>query len=65
LIGAFFREPRLYQLPNKGSRQGSVGLKADGALAGVVILKIVFVRFHSQTTHKVKSAVFRGGPKAY
>src|SRR6266545_8305859 len=54
------RDPSLHQLPHKGNRQGLVRLKADGALAGVIVLELVLVGFHSGRTHEVEGAVVRG-----
>src|SRR6266545_6230807 len=62
---AVFRDPGLYQLPHEGGGQGIVRLKADGALAGVVVLELVLVRFHRGRTHGVKGAVFRGCAKGH
>src|SRR5260370_29538998 len=52
------RNPELYQLPYQGRRQGPVRWKADGALAGVVVLELVLEGlYHSG----VEGAVVRGG----
>src|SRR5215831_21171595 len=53
------RDPSLYQLPHKGVRQGLVRLKADGPLAGVVVLEFVLVSLHRGRTHEVEGAVVR------
>src|SRR6266705_768998 len=45
-FGGVLRDPSLYQLLHQCSRLGTLRLKADGALAGVVVLKFVLVGFH-------------------
>src|SRR5438093_10763604 len=59
------RDPSLYQLPHKGNRQGLVRLKADGALAGVIVLELVLVGFHRRRTHEVEGTVVRGRAEGY
>src|SRR6266404_6833633 len=44
--GGVLRDPSLNQLPHQCGRQWTLRLKADGALAGVVVLEFVLVGFH-------------------
>src|SRR5262249_33098971 len=50
-------DPGLDQLSHHGGREWLVDRKANGALAGVVFLKFVFVGGHRCRTHGVESAV--------
>src|SRR5437867_11485256 len=62
---AVLHDPSLHQLPHQGGRQGLVRLKADCALAGVVVLERVPVGFHCGRTHEVEGAVVGGRPEGH
>src|SRR5262245_2078356 len=62
---AVLHDPSLYQFSHKGGRQRLVCLKADGALAGVIVLELVLVGFHCGRTHQVERAVVRCRTEGY
>src|SRR5712692_8297916 len=63
LLGGVLRDTSLHQLPYQGGRQGIGRLKTNGALAGVVTLEFVLVRFHRGAAHRVEGAVICGRTK--
>ena len=58
------RDPSLNQLLHECSRQWALRLKADGALAGVIVPKFVLVGFH-RVSAGIEGAVFLGRAKGH